>query len=149
MRPKIVSSLPGDSSSQAELQDFTNRRLFSRGYKLTTGTGIQTFDQIKFPGTARLFCGLTLIDTSGDATNRFTLSINQEKVIDGSSWAEYTKTSLLRTVAGQVIGSSFNGMFYWIPRQLSGNDAVEVTYDATTAGILLPTFWFRTLPVNN
>lgn len=149
-QPDITTSVPGDFETAELMKLFNNKRKYSRGYRLPIAVGSQTFENMQFPGMARLMLGFTLFDTTGDANNLITININQEDIVSNVSWSEYTKTNVVRAVPGEVTGSSYNGEYYIYPRPLSGNDAIKITYTALTGnGFLIPVFRFVTILPNS
>lgn len=144
-RRESPQNLPGNFESTEAMQAFNRKRKYSIGFTFpTSATALNEFNNVSFPGTARMLLGFKLFDNTGDPTNVITINLNNENIVTSDSWANYTTVNQLRTVAGQVTGSSFNGEFYVYPRGLSGNDGIKITYKANTAGILLATFYFKT-----
>jgi len=137
-------NLPGNFDSAEALQGFNRKRKYSIGFTLPTSVGPNTFDQVSFPGSARLLLGFKLFDDTGDPLNVCTINLNNENIITNASWADFTTVNQFQNVAGLVTGSSFNGEFYVYPRGLSGNDGLIITYNARTGGNLLATFYFKT-----
>ncbi len=130
------------------LQKWMSRRKYVAAFNFTTvTTTINTFQNLRFPGSARFLLGWTVWDDSLDIRNIFTINLNEENIVTDASWAEYCKVrfSGVGGAAANVLGTSFNGEYYPFPRALNGNDAVKISYTANTAGHIAFTFYF----VNN
>lgn len=146
-RFRIPAQLPGDFSDMDQIVEFYRKAKFAQGYQFNVAVGENTFQNMTFPGTARMLLGFTLIDTSRDPLNLFTLNLNGENIIEDASWVEYTKVLQNPVaVATLVTGSSFKEEYYEYLRPLGGNDKVKIRYTAATAGKLLCLFRFVSDP---
>jgi hypothetical protein len=139
---EAVPELPGGFDSANSLQRFNVNRKYCIGFQFTVQVKDQTFQNIQFPGTARMFLGFTMFDTSRDPANSFSLNLNNEDIVTSSSWAEFTKVNQFPANT-LVSGTSYKEEYYPYPRALSGNDKVKIQYTGKTGGTLFVNFYFK------
>lgn len=133
------STIPGGAlgMTDAQMKNFNIAQKRTKGFLFAAGVGVTTPQGIQLTGTAKFLLGINVLDDSGDITNQLSLSINNDTIIEATSWVQ-----LSNLTNGVGFGSSFDKEFVEYPRPLQGNDSINIAYQATTAGNVIITFYF-------
>jgi hypothetical protein len=125
-----------------EVHQFNIRQMRRKGFAQRTVVG-QNNINIQLSGTAKLLCGILAYDTAMDPANNLTLTINNDERIESVS-----SSSLCRIWEGPALGVEVYGLnpfdeeYFEVGALLSGNDSINVSYNAATGGDLYLTFYY-------
>jgi len=128
-----------------QLHKYNNLQLYRKGFTERTSVGQNTIN-IQLSGTAKFLLGIMIYDTAHDPLNILTLNINNDTIIEAVSWVHLT-----RIFEGTTVGPGLgiyscapysSDEFFRLDAPLSGNDSINVVYQATTGGILSMVFYY-------
>lgn len=119
-RPNGVPQFPGFNSGMSieEVRRMIKDQPRTTGVRFAVAVGPDEIQNINLPGDARLFLGL-IFTTVTDDSDIFTMSINNEKIVDNGSM-------LLHSIANP---HNLQRSYFEYLRPLSGKDQLQFTTD--------------------
>lgn len=127
---------PNDFNDSAELQNFTNKQIYTKGFEYSTQAGTPNNFPIVLGGKCRKLHGINFFCDINSQTeeDKIGLVINQEQIINDVVWWAYNPQ--------QFSGNVQKGnQFFALPRQLSGQDSVELNVASATSHKIFIVFY--------
>jgi len=134
--------IPGAAAgieNMRQVHSFNNEKKRSRGFAETPVAGQQDF-QFSLSGDAKLLLGITLYDDTFDPLNIFSLTVNNDTIITTVSSSQLSR--VWQDAGALAQSNPYLFEYFEYTSLLSGNDQLQVTWNANTAGNLLITFWY-------
>lgn len=121
--------------NQKELQEFTNRQIYTKGFAYNTSANTVNEFPIVLGGKCRKLHGINIyFDAESKNDNDLIgLLINSEQIINDVLWLNYNPTSNGNT--------NSKDQYFSLPRKLSGNDATTLQVKSDNAHKVFITFY--------
>ena len=128
-----------DFDNTKQLQHFTNKQIYTKGFDFNTTAGVNTFP-IQLGGKCRKLHGITVYveqNNVGDP-DKISLVINSEQLINNAIWWAYNPQ-------GQAGNIFKDGQFFALPRNLSGADDTQLVWEAINSHKIYIVFYLSDL----
>lgn len=124
-----------DFSNQKELQDFTNKQIYTKGFAFNTSANSVNRFPILLGGKCRKLYGFNIyFDYESQLeTDLIGLVLNSEQVVNDVLWLNYNPQN-----NGNVCNKD---QFFALPRKLSGSDALDLQIKSNIAHKVFITFY--------
>jgi len=110
-----------NTNNLASLQTFIKSQIYFKGFKIPVNTGINADIPIQLGGSSKRLYGIVLYREDDTQFDTFSLTINNELIIDNVLWKSFYPTQT---------GNMKEQIYFEIPRPLSGSDDTKITWNA-------------------
>lgn len=143
MRPNI-NKINTSTSNQKEIQEFTNKQLYSKGFEYNVVTGAGNEFSPNLGGKARFLYGICVYSemNNGGDLDKLSLTLNSEVIIDKVIWWSYNGQ-------GQQGNIFKTDQFFALPRILSGSDSVQLNWESINAHKINVVFYLSDVRPDN